>query len=138
MARTRWTAVSLLSADCSIAGAYRRRRPEKKNVTLRQMILSSLPRDRLEMLIDEFLFAAGQTEGTLTKTARGANQPKQLSVLWLRVDGTRVVSSSAAKASALSMSPPLGISAALNRPRSRATASALQTEPYGRGKVRPR
>jgi hypothetical protein len=35
------------------------------------MILSSLPRDPLEMLIDEFLFAAGQTEGMLTVTERG-------------------------------------------------------------------
>jgi hypothetical protein len=51
--------------------AYRIRRAEKKNVTLRQMILSSLPRDPLEMLIDEFLFAAGQTEGMLTVTERG-------------------------------------------------------------------
>lgn len=51
--------------------AYKRRRAEKKNVTLRQMILSSLPRDPLEMLIDEFLFAAGQTEGMLTVTERG-------------------------------------------------------------------
>jgi hypothetical protein len=51
--------------------AYRIRRAEKKNVTLRQMILSSLPRDPLEMLIDEFLFAAGQTEGMLTVTGRG-------------------------------------------------------------------
>jgi hypothetical protein len=50
---------------------YKRRRAEKKNVTLRQMILSSLPRDPLEMLIDEFLFAAGQTEGMLTVTGRG-------------------------------------------------------------------
>jgi hypothetical protein len=51
--------------------AYRRRRAENKNVTVRQMILSSLPRDPLEMLIDEFLFAAGQTEGMLTVTERG-------------------------------------------------------------------
>jgi hypothetical protein len=51
--------------------AYGMRRAEKKNVTLRQMILSSLPRDPLEMLIDEFLFAAGQTEGMLTVTERG-------------------------------------------------------------------
>jgi hypothetical protein len=51
--------------------AYRRRRAEKKNVTLRQMILSSLPRDPLETLIDEYLFAAGQTEGMLTVTDRG-------------------------------------------------------------------
>jgi hypothetical protein len=51
--------------------AYQKRRAEKKNVTLRQMILSSLPRDPLEMLIDEFLFAAGQTEGMLTVTERG-------------------------------------------------------------------
>ena len=51
--------------------AYRIRRAEKKGVTLRQMILSSLPRDRLEMLIDDFLFAAGQTEGMLTVTERG-------------------------------------------------------------------
>ncbi|MBN8990633.1 MAG: hypothetical protein J0H42_20510 [Rhizobiales bacterium] len=50
---------------------YRRRRAEKKSVTLRQMILSSLPRDRLEMLIDEFLFAAGRTDGMLTVTERG-------------------------------------------------------------------
>ncbi|WP_024582790.1 hypothetical protein [Bradyrhizobium sp. OHSU_III] len=35
------------------------------------MILSSLPRDRLEMLIDEFLFAAGRTDGMLTVTERG-------------------------------------------------------------------
>jgi hypothetical protein len=51
--------------------AYRRRRAENKNVTVRQMILSSLPRDPLERLIDEFLFAAGQTEGMLTVTERG-------------------------------------------------------------------
>lgn len=50
---------------------YRRRRAEKKSVTLRQMILSSLPRDELEMLIDEFLFAAGRTEAMLTVTERG-------------------------------------------------------------------
>ena len=50
---------------------YRMRRAEKKGVTLRQMILSSLPRDSLEMLIDEFLFAAGQAEGMLTVTERG-------------------------------------------------------------------
>jgi hypothetical protein len=35
------------------------------------MILSSLARDGLEMQIDEFLFAAAQTEGMLTVTARG-------------------------------------------------------------------
>ena len=51
--------------------AYRMRRAEKKNVTLRQMILSSLPRDPLEMMIDEFIFAAGQTDGMLTVTERG-------------------------------------------------------------------
>jgi hypothetical protein len=51
--------------------AYKMRRAGKKNVTVRQMILSSLPRDPLEMLIDEFLFAAGQTEGMLTVTERG-------------------------------------------------------------------
>lgn len=51
--------------------AYIRRRAEKKNVTVRQLILSSLPRDGLEMLIDEFLFAAGQAGGMLTVTERG-------------------------------------------------------------------
>jgi hypothetical protein len=35
------------------------------------MILSSLPRDPLEMRIDEFPFAAGRTEGMLTVTDRG-------------------------------------------------------------------
>jgi hypothetical protein len=35
------------------------------------MILSSLPCNPLEMLIDEFLFAAGRTDGMLTVTERG-------------------------------------------------------------------
>lgn len=50
---------------------YKRRRAEKNNVTLRQMILTSLPRDPLEVLIDEFLRASGQAEGMLTVTERG-------------------------------------------------------------------
>jgi hypothetical protein len=50
---------------------YKRRRAEKKGVTVRQTILSSLPRDPLEMLIDEFLFAFGRTDAMLTVTERG-------------------------------------------------------------------
>lgn len=51
--------------------AYKRQKAEKKGVTLRQMILPTLPRDPLETLIDEFLLFAGKTEGMLTITDRG-------------------------------------------------------------------
>jgi hypothetical protein len=60
-----------LSEAGTPALAYKKRRAERKGVTLSQMILSSLTRDRLEMLIDEFLFAAVQTEGMLKVTERG-------------------------------------------------------------------
>jgi hypothetical protein len=60
-----------LSEAGTPALAYKKRRAERKGVTQSQMILSSLTRDRLEMLIDEFLFAAGQTEGMLKVTERG-------------------------------------------------------------------
>ena len=60
-----------LTETSGLALAYRMRRAEKKGVTLRRMILSSFPRDSLEMLIDKFLFAAGQAEGMLTVTERG-------------------------------------------------------------------
>jgi hypothetical protein len=60
-----------LAETGAAALAYKARRAEKKGVTLRQTILSSLPRDRLETLIDKFLFAAGQTDAMLTVTARG-------------------------------------------------------------------
>jgi hypothetical protein len=51
--------------------AYKARRAEKMGVTLRQAIMASLPRDGLETMIDEFLFAAGHTDGMLTVTERG-------------------------------------------------------------------
>lgn len=45
---------------------------KKYNVTLRQIILASLPRDETETAIDEFLFASGELERIVTVTDRGS------------------------------------------------------------------
>jgi hypothetical protein len=50
---------------------YKRRQAEKKGGTVRQAILSTLVRDPLETLIDDFLTFSGETDAMLTVTERG-------------------------------------------------------------------